>query len=111
MKKASGHWIIQRVTAIALVPLVLLLLYGVLAMAGQPYDVVHAQLASPFMAIGLALLIIAGFWHARLGMQEVIVDYIHKERSRALLLLLTNALAFGAGIAALFSLFRIFTAG
>lgn len=110
-KEGAHHWIVQRATAVALVPLVIFLLFKAVKLGGQPYEVIREALSSPFVAIAAALLVLAGFWHARLGLQEVVADYIHKDGTRAALLLLVNFLAFAGTAAGLFSVLRIYVTG
>ncbi len=110
-KEGAHHWIVQRATAIALVPLVLLLLYGAVTLAGQPYEAARAYLANPFVAVASVLLIFAGFWHARLGLQEVVLDYIHKESTRVVLLLLINFVAFAGTALGFLSVLRVYVTG
>ncbi len=110
-KEGARHWIVQRATAIALVPLVLFLLAAIVSMAGMPYEMARAYMAQPVISIGFILLVIAGLWHAKLGLGEVVADYIQKEGSRVFLLLLINFLAFGLGAASLLAVLRIFVTG
>lgn len=110
-KEGAHHWTMQRATAIALIPLVLYMLTSVVAMVGAPYETVRAFLAQPLTATVLLLLVLAGLWHIRLGLQVVVEDYIHKESSRVFLLLLINGTAFIAGALALLSVLRLYVTG
>lgn len=76
-RNGTGHFWIQRVTAVALVPLLLWFVWLVLSLIGQDPFVVRAHLAGPFTSTMLIGLIIAGLWHGQLGLQVVIEDYIH----------------------------------
>ncbi len=106
-KHGVGHWITQRATAIALVPLVLFFLATMIAMAGAPYEVVRDYLGQPLIALGYALLVIVGLWHMRLGLAEVVADYIQSEGMKMTLLVLINFFAFGAGAACLMAILRL----
>ncbi len=110
-KEGVGHWISLRVTAIALVPLVLFFLATMVAMAGQPYEVVRAYLAQPLIALGYVLLIVAGFWHLKIGLGEVVADYLQKDGTRVFCLLLINFLAYGLGAACLLAVLRLYVTG
>ncbi|HPQ96874.1 MAG: succinate dehydrogenase, hydrophobic membrane anchor protein [Thiothrix sp.] len=88
LKKAIGlgsardgveHWWMQRLTAIALVPLTLWLAFGVAALAGESYEAARAWFATPFNLSMASLFIFCAFYHGALGMQVVIEDYIHHE--------------------------------
>lgn len=77
-KSGAHHWLMQRFTALLLVPLtfwVLSSLYG--HMLGADQHAIHDFIARPFSMVMLALFIGAGFYHAYLGLQVVIEDYIH----------------------------------
>ena len=104
-KNGTQHWWMQRVTAVALVPLVIWFAIALIGLTGAPYDVATAWMRSPFNAIMMVLLIIATFHHMQLGLQVVIEDYIHNEGLKVLLMmgqkLITFALAIAAGFAVL----------
>src|SRR5438309_1963019 len=78
-KEGVGHWWQQRLTAIALVPLGLWFVASLLAHIGGGYEQAVAWLGSPFPAILMIVLIAATFYHAVLGMQVVVEDYVHRE--------------------------------
>ncbi|MGI9417135.1 MAG: succinate dehydrogenase, hydrophobic membrane anchor protein [Geminicoccaceae bacterium] len=76
-KEGLGHWTAQRLTAIANVVLIIWFLFSAMSLAGADYQATRAWLASPVCA-GLMLLLIASvFYHAKLGLQVVIEDYVH----------------------------------
>jgi len=110
-KEGAHLWIAQRATAIALVPLGLFLVASVMATIGIPYEAARAYLAQPLVSISLVLFVIASLWHARIGLGEVVADYASSDRTRVLLLLLFNFLAFGLGAACLLAVLRIYFAG
>ena len=72
----------QRLTAIANVLLVLWFVFSAMALSGSGYAEVRAWLASPVTASLMVLLIISTFYHARLGLQVVVEDYVHHEGAR-----------------------------
>ncbi len=77
-KAGVSHWITQRLTAIALAPLSLWFVISVLSVLGSPDPFRVADwLASPWHALCMTLFLVAAFWHARLGLQVVIEDYVH----------------------------------
>jgi succinate dehydrogenase / fumarate reductase membrane anchor subunit len=106
-KTGTGHFWWQRVTAVFLVPLVAWLLGTLVSLAGADLATVHAALARPWTAIPLALFALLLFWHAKLGIQVVIEDYVHQRAAEiALQLLVTLACALGA-LASLYAIARI----
>ena len=76
-KSGTHHFIIQRVTAIALIPLVLWSIWFALTLLHADYAQARALLHQPFNALLLIAFVIAAFWHAQLGVQVVIEDYVH----------------------------------
>jgi succinate dehydrogenase / fumarate reductase membrane anchor subunit len=89
-KEGVQHWWLQRVTAVALVPLVIWFLIGLVAHAGADHATVTDWLGGP-VTLGLFLILLgAGLWHLALGMQVVIEDYVLREGLRLALILLVK---------------------
>ena len=102
-KEGVHHWWMQRLTALALIPLSLWLVAALVAQTGASHAAVTAWIAQPITVGLLVLLIGATFYHAQLGLQVVIEDYVHNERLKiaGLLLVKTAALLLAlAGILA-----------
>ena len=76
-KDGTGHFLWQRITAIALVLMGMYLIGIVLGLGGADYERARAIVASPFNAAVLVAFLIAAFWHAKLGLQVIIEDYLH----------------------------------
>lgn len=95
MGKAATHWIIQRLTAITIIPLTLWFLFSLIGNISKSYQEMQNWVKEPVIAILLAGSVISIFWHARLGMQVIIEDYIHGEVSRKLALTVLNAMIVG----------------
>jgi succinate dehydrogenase / fumarate reductase membrane anchor subunit len=87
-KEGSGHWMAQRVTAIALVVLVFWFLLVVAKISISPLQTVVELLRSPFNLSMLCLLVGTSLYHGTLGMRVVIEDYIHCEKAKFILLIL-----------------------
>jgi len=75
-KEGTHHWLAQRVTAIALVPLTVWVVYTVLGLSDAGYAEFVDWLQSPINATLLILLVLVAFHHAQLGLQVVIEDYV-----------------------------------
>jgi succinate dehydrogenase / fumarate reductase, membrane anchor subunit len=88
----AHHWLVQRVTAIALIPLMLWLLGSLLCMGDFSHAALTQWLASPWSATLAMLTAICLGWHAMLGVQVVIEDYIPQRGLRTSLLLLSTFL-------------------
>jgi len=98
-KSGTGHWWAQRLTAIALIPLVIWFVVSVIVLTGAPHAAVVAWLGNPLTATLMVLLIFATFHHAQLGLQVVIEDYVHGEGTRLALIVLVKfaAILLGTG--------------
>ena len=76
-KEGTGHFLWQRVTAIALVLLGAYFIGLLLGLGGADFERARAIVANPLNAALLAGFLIAACWHAKLGLQVVIEDYVH----------------------------------
>ena len=92
-KEGAAHWWAQRLTALALVPLVLWFVISVVSLVGAGRGAVIEWLSSPVSAGLMILLIGATFHHAQLGVQVVIEDYVHNEAVKLGAIILVKFLA------------------
>ncbi len=106
-KEGVAHWWAQRVTAVALVPLVIWFVIDIIALTGSPRGAVVAWLHAPFPAIATVLLLIAVFYHMALGLQVVIEDYVHSEWLKISAIVLNKLVAFALAAAGIFAVLRI----
>jgi succinate dehydrogenase / fumarate reductase membrane anchor subunit len=105
-KGASEHWWLQRLTAVALIPLGLWFALALLALPSLDYDAVTAWLREPVTAILLTLTVVAVGYHSSLGVQVVIEDYMGKGWKAAALVASTLAHV-GLSVAAIFAVLRV----
>lgn len=89
-KEGVGHWWAQRVTAIALVPLSIWFVIAVISLIGVDYAVFQAWIGTFGNALLMILTALVLFYHAHLGMQVVIEDYVHGEAARIATLLVVK---------------------
>ncbi|MGE0715064.1 MAG: succinate dehydrogenase, hydrophobic membrane anchor protein [Alphaproteobacteria bacterium] len=106
-KDGVHHWWIQRVTAIALVPLTVWFAAAVVCNVGADHATMTAWLAQPLPAIAMILLAIATFWHAALGLQVVIEDYVPGEAARLIAIAAVKLACSALGVAAVFAVLKI----
>ena len=106
-KQGVHHWWAQRITAVALIPLVVWFAISLIMMSGADYAVVRAWIGSPVVMVLLTLTIVIGLHHGQLGMQEVVEDYVHSEGLKLALIVLLRFIAVFFGLAAIVAILRI----
>ena len=110
-KSGTHHWWLQRVTAVALVPLTIWFVIGLIVHAGAPYEEMRAWIGSPITATLMISLLFAMFYHAQLGLQVVIEDYIHAETCKMAMLLVMKGACFFVGLLGVISVIKIAVGG
>jgi succinate dehydrogenase / fumarate reductase membrane anchor subunit len=110
-KSGTAHWWAQRLTAIALIPLVIWFVVSIVIMTGSDHDAVLAWIGNPLTAVLMILLIVAVFHHMQLGMQVVVEDYVHTRWIEIALLLLIKGAALLLGATGILSVLKIAIGG
>ena len=105
------HWLQQRLTAVGNLVLVLFLLISFILLPDMSYLTVRNWLSSVLPAFALALLIISVFWHARLGLQVLIEDYVDNTGNKFAAIFLVNIVTFAGAAFGLISIARIALTG
>lgn len=103
----THHWWMQRVTSIALIPLTMWMMACIACLTNDDYGSFIAWVQEPMIAIGIALFVIVSFYHAALGLQVVIEDYVTCKASRIASLLAVQFACFAGAFICLFALLRI----
>lgn len=106
-KKGTEHFWLQRVTALANIPLTLFLVVSLVVHAGSDFATMQAYLASPIVSIVMVLLIISAVWHMRLGLQVVIEDYVHGHGTKLLAIIMNNFIALFVAVSCLMAILKI----
>lgn len=106
-RQGVHHWWAQRITAVALIPLVAWFAISLIMLSGADYFVVRAWIGSPVVMVLLTLTIVIGLHHGQLGMQEVVEDYVHSEGMKLALIVLLRFTAVFFGLAAIVAILRI----
>jgi succinate dehydrogenase / fumarate reductase membrane anchor subunit len=105
--RGTGTFWRQRVTALANIPLVIFLIVSIVSHIGAGYAELRAYLAQPVVAILMLALVISAAIHMRIGLKEIIEDYVHGEGARLVAILLANVFAMGVGLACVFAIVKI----
>ena len=106
-----GYWISERVGAIALVPLTLWWVFGVLRLAAGDYGFATAWIGQPANAVLMVLLIAISFWHMHSGLRVVVEDYVQKTLSKTALLIANLVVCGLVGALAVFSVLKVALTG
>lgn len=107
----AGHWISERVSSIALVPLSLWAVFAALRLAAYDYDSALEWAHRPLNAVLLVLLFAVSFLHMHSGLRVVVEDYIHKPFSKAALLILNLFVCGLGGGLAIFAILKVALSG
>jgi len=106
-KTGTEHFVHQRLTATALVALSIWFLVFVLSLVGADYVTATAAIAKPWNAVLVVGFLVAMFWHAQLGLQIVLEDYIHNSLVALALQTLVKFIAVLGAIVSIFAVVRI----
>ena len=103
-----AHWKLQRISAIAMVPLVIWFTSSLILVLINGYEQSIEWLQNPFNATGLILLFGILYFHAASGLQVVIEDYVHHEGLKIVSLILIKLVAFVLGVLSILCVLKIF---
>ena len=108
--KSNGvvHWKLQRISAIAMIPLEIWFVSSLVFSLTNTYDQSVSWLQSPLNATGLVLLFGTLFFHAASGLQVVIEDYVHNEGLKIFTLILIKLLATLLGVLSIICVLKIY---
>ena len=101
------HWWAQRFTAILLVPLMVWLVWTLALLAGADYATARDWIASPWNATMAILLAGSTFYHARLGVQVVIEDYVHHRALEVSLQILVAIAALAGAVVSFIAILKV----
>ena len=107
----SHHWLLQRFTAIGNLLLVLWFVGSLLMLPNLQYGSVVEWISRPVPATAMALLVISTFWHARLGMQVLVEDYLHETANKFAAIVALNLAAFAGAAFGVFCVIRLALGG
>ncbi len=106
-KSGAHHWWMQRLTAVALVPLTLWFILSIIQLTGADYQTAVVWISSPINSVLMLLLIAATFHHMQLGLQVVIEDYVQGEGVKIIGIVLVKLISVLLAAAAAFAVLKI----
>lgn len=106
-REGTGHFWLQRMTAVANLPLVLFFVGLMVSLDGRSFSDTRAVLGSPLVAIPLLLALLSICTHMRLGMQVIIEDYVHDDLLKPALVMLNTFYAVAVGAIGAFALLKL----
>lgn len=106
-KSGTHHWLVQRLTSIALLPLTVWFLYVALKLVGGEYADARSFLAQPWNAVLMAAFVLMLFYHAKLGIQVILEDYVHLRWLEVASQMINLFACAFAALVALFAIVRI----
>lgn len=110
-RAGSHHWLMQRFTAIGNLLASVWFIASLLMLPNMSYATVTEWIARPVPATAMALLVVTTFWHSRLGVQEVIEDYVHEHGSKFACIAALNLGAFTGAAFGIFCIVRLALGG
>lgn len=106
-KSGTGDFWRQRLTAVAMVLLIVPMIVIVMILLGRNQAAAAQILGSPLIAIITLLFIIASTWHMKIGMQVVIEDYVHRENLKLALVMANTFFSVAVALAAIYAIFKL----
>lgn len=106
-KDGTHHFWVQRISAVALIPLALWFVFSVARLAGGDFYMVRHWVHAPSVAVTLVLFITAALYHSMLGVQVVIEDYVAAEGSKIVSLLLNKFVHAIVAVSAIFAVLKV----
>lgn len=109
--EGAHHWLVQRFTAVGNLVLMLWLVASFVLLPDLSHSTLSNWLAGPIPSVAMILLVVSTFWHARLGLQVLIEDYVHEAGMKFGLITALNLAVIGGGAFAIFSVARLALGG
>jgi succinate dehydrogenase / fumarate reductase membrane anchor subunit len=103
----TGHFWHQRVTAVAGIPLTIAFVVIIVALLGRSHAAVVQILGSPIVAIIMLLFIINTVYHMWIGMQEIVLDYVHEDKLKLVTLMANTFFCFAIALASVFAILKL----
>ncbi len=106
-RSGTGHFWHQRVTSVAGIPLTIALVLIVIALIGRSHAAVVQILGSPLIAVVMLLFIINTVYHMWIGMQEIVLDYVHDDKWKLISLMANIFYVVAVGFTACYAILKL----
>ena len=97
----------QRITSVAAIPLTIAAIIIVISLLGRSHAAVVQVLGSPLVAIIMLLFIVNTAYHMWIGLQEIIIDYVHEDKLKLLALMANTFFAIAVTFASAFAVLKL----
>lgn len=106
-RSGARHWWLERMTSLATLLLFVWLAASLARLPSLDQPSVADWLRDPLSAVPMILLIVATFWHLKMGLQVIVEDYVHEEGTKLFSIVLLNLFVIGGAALALFAILKI----
>ena len=103
----TGHWWAERLSSIALLPLMLWFIISALGLIGAGHAEFANWVSDPGNTLLMVLTVVTLFYHSEQGLQVVVEDYVHSEAGKTITLIAVKAFSYLGGIASLLAIFHV----
>lgn len=103
----THHFWHQRITSVAAIPLTIAAIIIVIALLGRSHAAVVQVLGSPLVAIIMLLFIVNTLYHSWIGLQEIIIDYVHEDKLKLVTLMANTFFVFAVAFASAFAILKL----
>ena len=110
-KTGAHHWLMQRVSAVAMIPLIIWLVLSFVQIAEDPQGYLPVFFAYPLNAVLGILLITTSLYHGSLGMRVIIEDYVPNKTKMHFYIMLVHFLSIATAVAAVVAIVRLHLVG
>jgi succinate dehydrogenase / fumarate reductase, membrane anchor subunit len=107
-KSGLHHWMAQRITAVALIPLGIWFVGAFIVLSTAPFEVAYSWLSSPWAVTLAIFFMLVLFYHGYLGIQVILEDYIPHEFTKWALIITTKLFSILMALLAIVSILKIF---
>jgi len=103
----TGHFWIQRVTSVAGIPLTIAVIVIALGLLGRSHATAVQVLGSPLVAIIVLLFVVNTVYHMWIGMQEIVLDYVHEDLAKVATLMANTFYVVAVGFACVYAILKM----